>query len=94
MWHLYLVECKDGSIYTGISTDVTRRVGQHNDGSGAKYTRSRRPVILLCSVQVGSRGEAQSIEAKVKKLSRTRKREVCALISSGADYSTILSFVS
>ena len=43
-WFLYIVECRDGSLYTGITNDLDRRLSQHNDGTGARYTRSRRPV--------------------------------------------------
>lgn len=45
-WFLYIVECRDGSLYTGITNDLDRRISQHNDGTGARYTRSRRPVRI------------------------------------------------
>lgn len=73
IWYLYVVECADGSLYTGISTDVERRINQHNKGKGAKYTRSRRPVKLINSWEIGDRSAASKAEAKFKKNSRTTK---------------------
>jgi len=73
-WWVYVVECSDGSLYTGISTDVSRRVKDHNsDGRGAKYTRPRRPVKLATSFPAGTRSRALKQEALFKKLSRKRK---------------------
>ncbi len=46
MSYVYIVECRDGTLYTGWTTDIERRIGQHNKGTGAKYTRARRPVVL------------------------------------------------
>jgi putative endonuclease len=71
---VYIVECNDGSLYTGIARDVERRVQEHNAGNiGAKYTRPRRPVVLRYSELKMSRGGALSREASLKKLSRTEK---------------------
>lgn len=71
---VYLVRCRDGSLYCGISTDVQCRVFMHNAGTGAKYTYSRRPVRLVAtSPPFASRGEAQSFEYKVKKLPASEK---------------------
>lgn len=92
MWHVYLVQCADDSIYTGITTDVPRRIAQHNAGSGAKYTRSRRPVSLLASFTALNRSEAQRLEAKIKKLRPARKRELATLIAGGAGPEEILRF--
>jgi predicted GIY-YIG superfamily endonuclease len=74
IWSVYIVQCKDGTYYTGISTDVDRRVKEHNGSSkGAKYTSSRRPVILMWSEIQESQSVALKRELAIKKLSRTQK---------------------
>ena len=79
-WYVYIVECADGSLYTGISTDVDRRLLEHNYSlKAAKYTRSRRPVKLVWSKEVANRSEASKEEYKIKRLSRKKK---LALIQS------------
>ncbi len=77
-WHLYLVRCRDGSLYTGITTDVARRFAEHqeNNGAGAKYLRGRGPLALVFQKQLGSRSLALAVESKVKKLSKARKEEL------------------
>lgn len=72
-WSVYIVRCADESLYTGISTDVARRIGEHNDGTGAAYTRSRRPVTLAWSEPAPSRSAALKREAQIKKLPREKK---------------------
>lgn len=68
-WHVYIVRCADGSLYTGVATDVERRVAQHNGelAGGARYTRGRRPVTLLWVEEADNRSEAQRREAEIKK---------------------------
>lgn len=74
VWFVYLVECSDKSIYTGITTDIDRRIKQHNSGKrGAKYTRTRRPVKLYKSFQVASKSEALKLEYRIKQLSHNEK---------------------
>ena len=73
VWHLYLLECGDGSLYTGITTDVKRRLAQHASGKAARYTRSRLPIILKVSSPVGSRSQALRAEIAIKRLPRERK---------------------
>lgn len=73
MWALYVVRCSDRTLYTGISTDTERRIGQHNAGTGAKYTRSRGPVRLVASWPYPDRSTASKAEAAFKKLTRTEK---------------------
>lgn len=74
MWHVYLLECSDKTLYTGITTDIDRRVKEHNGGSrGAKYTRGRRPVILLGFIGVTSKSIALKVEYKIKQLPRDEK---------------------
>lgn len=77
-WYLYVIECEDGSLYTGITTDVARRFAQHVAGKGARYTRSHRPVRLLGSVDCGTRSEALKAELAVKRLPARSKRAYCA----------------
>jgi putative endonuclease len=73
-YFVYIVECSDGTYYTGITTDVERRVMEHNFSfKSAKYTRSRRPVKLVYSRAVGNRSEASKEECRIKKLSRSKK---------------------
>lgn len=76
-WYVYIVECADGSLYTGISTDVDRRLLEHNYSlKAAKYTRSRRPVKLVWSKEVANRSEASKEEYKIKRLSRKKKLDL------------------
>ena len=81
-WHVYLLRCADDSLYAGITTDLARRVDEHNTGkAGAKYTRSRRPVVLAWSEIAQNRAEASRREHAVKKLDREAKE---ALLRSAA----------
>ena len=73
-WYLYLLECSDGTLYTGITLDPQRRVKQHNAGRAARYTRTRRPVRLLGSVPVEGRAEALRVEQRIKTWTPARKR--------------------
>lgn len=74
MYTLYILKCADGTLYTGITTDVTRRVLEHNTSLlGAKYTRGRRPVTLMFSKDYESRSVATREESRIKKLSRAEK---------------------
>jgi putative endonuclease len=73
MHYVYILECADGTLYTGYATDVARRVEAHNRGKGAKYTRSRLPVRLAYSEPQPTRGDALRREAAIKKLPRAKK---------------------
>ena len=75
-WSVYIVECADGTLYTGISNNVNKRVLAHNNGKGAKYTKTRLPVVLMYSKEVGDRSEASKLEYKTKKLTRKQKLEL------------------
>ena len=76
-YYVYMVECSDGSLYTGITTDVERRILEHNYSfKSAKYTRSRRPVKLVYSKLVGNRSDASKEEHRIKKLSRAKKLNI------------------
>jgi len=72
-WRVYLVRCRDATLYCGSTTDIARRVGEHNSGNGAKYTKSRRPVELVWSTPAKSRSDAFKKESAIKKLSRKQK---------------------
>jgi putative endonuclease len=72
-WFVYVVRCRDGSLYTGVSVDVPARVSAHNAGRGARYTRSRLPVRLVHLERKRSRSTAQSREAAIKALPRREK---------------------
>ncbi len=82
MWYLYLVRCADGSLYTGISTDVSRRLADHQANRGARRLRGRGPLQLVYSYPVGERAHALRLEHRVKRLSRTDKER---LISGEVD---------
>jgi len=76
-WWVYIVECADGSYYTGITTDVKRRINEHNYSfKSAKYTRSRRPVKLLRTWEFENRSDASKEEYRIKKLSRKSKESL------------------
>ncbi len=72
-WFLYILECSDGSLYTGITTDLERRVAQHNKGTASRYTRSRLPVRLLHAERCRNRSEALKRECRIKALDREKK---------------------
>jgi putative endonuclease len=76
-WYTYIVRCADNTLYTGITTDVERRLKEHNsDKKGARYTRGRRPVALVHCEMFSSRAEASRREAAIKKMKAERKRHV------------------
>ncbi len=77
-WFVYMVRCKDCTLYTGVSTDVKRRVEEHNDGSGARYTRSRCPVELVYREKAVDRSAAQKREHEIKRMTLERKQELVA----------------
>ncbi len=74
-WLLYVLKCRDNTLYTGITLDVSRRVQQHNSGTASRYTRSRLPVMLIFSEPCRSRSQALKKEYAMKRLSRKKKEE-------------------
>ena len=74
--YVYVIECDDETYYTGYTTDVQRRVEEHNNGNGAKYTRGRTPVELVYTEQYNTRSAAMSREYEIKQLSRTEKERL------------------
>lgn len=76
MWHLYLVRCNDGSLYTGISTDVQRRFNAHQQNRGARRLRGRGPLELVYSRAIGDRARALQMEYRVKRLTKAEKESL------------------
>lgn len=76
MWYLYLVRCNDGSLYTGISTDVSRRFEAHQRNRGARRLRGRGPLQLVFSQAIGDRGLALQVEHRVKQLNKRQKEQL------------------
>jgi predicted GIY-YIG superfamily endonuclease len=74
-WVLYVLKCRDSSLYTGVTTDLLRRVQQHNDGSASRYTRSRLPVKLVHHERCRGRSSALKKEYALKQLSRKEKEQ-------------------
>ncbi|MHB9287725.1 GIY-YIG nuclease family protein [Halobacteriales archaeon Cl-PHB] len=74
--HVYVLRCGDDSLYTGYTTDVERRLAEHRDGDGAKYTRGRTPIDLVHVESFESRSAAQSREYDIKQLSRREKERL------------------
>ncbi len=76
-YSIYLVRCRDGSLYTGIATDVSRRISEHEDGvKGAKYLRGRGPLTLVYQQEIGGRSLASKIESRIKRLPSAEKSDV------------------
>ncbi|RXJ77910.1 endonuclease [Arcobacter sp. F155] len=76
-YFVYILECSDKSLYTGITTDVKKRLDEHNTSEkGAKYTKARRPVTLIYFEKSENRSSASKREYEIKKLSRTRKLQL------------------
>lgn len=84
-WFIYILRCGDDTLYTGITTDVGRRIEEHNAGKapGARYTRSRRPVALAYTEVAASRALAARREAEIKRLDRSSKLALCASWQAG-----------
>jgi putative endonuclease len=78
-WQVYIILCSDGSLYTGITTNIERRFAQHLDGTGAKYFRGRAPLRLVYLEAGHDRASASRREARIKRLSVVEKRQLIAL---------------
>lgn len=77
MYYLYILECADKTLYTGITTDLERRIIEHNNSKlGAKYTAARRPVKLIFSKKFKNRSNASTEESRIKRMKRTQKLEL------------------
>ena len=77
-WVLYILECKDGTLYTGITDDLERRLTAHQAGKGAKYTRGRGPLVLRYVENCEDHSQALRREYAVKQLTKTEKRKLCS----------------
>jgi putative endonuclease len=75
-WFVYMLECSDSTIYTGITNNLERRIKVHNSGKGSKYVKNRLPVRLLWSIESENRSEASKLEIKIKKLTRNQKLNI------------------
>jgi putative endonuclease len=73
MWYVYILLCADDTLYTGITNNLERRIKQHNEGKGAKYTKGRGPVTLVKSIECATKSEALKLEYKIKQLPREEK---------------------
>ena len=83
IWKLYIIQCGDGTLYTGITVDVSHRFSMHKKGKGAKYTRGRGPLTLKYVEECGSHSEALQRELAVKRLTRQEKMELIEKQSPG-----------
>ena len=75
---VYILECRDGTYYTGMTNDLGRRLAEHQGGKGAKYTRGRTPVRLVYQEVCGTKGQALSREYRIKRMSRLHKKRLIA----------------
>lgn len=73
---VYILQCNDGTYYTGYAVDLEKRLQQHQDGIACKYTRGRRPVSLVYHEEFASKGESMSREVAIKKLTRKQKEKL------------------
>lgn len=78
MWYVYILQCADRSLYTGIAKDLSARIHIHNQGKGAKYTRARLPVVLVYQELAKARGLALQREIEIKRLGRAAKLRLIA----------------
>lgn len=72
-WFIYLLRCFDDTLYCGITNNLEKRIAAHNSGTGAKYTKGRRPVVLVGCKEVDNKSEALKLEYKIKQMSKEKK---------------------
>jgi putative endonuclease len=89
-WTVYLLRCSDESLYCGITKDLDRRVQEHNDGIGCRYTRPRRPVRLVWSADTLTKSEAYKEEYRIKRMSKATKE---ALVAEGRSEDLRIEFL-
>ena len=82
-WYLYILRCRDGTLYTGITTDVDKRFEAHASGKGAKYTRGRGPLELVYQQRAESHSAAAKLEWRIKHMPKVKKLELCESFSRG-----------
>ncbi len=78
-WYVYIIECKDSLLYTGITNDLERRIKAHNSGNGCRFTKYRAPVKLMHNEEVSTKPEALKREAQIKRLPRNKKLDLINL---------------
>ena len=88
-WVLYILRCKDGTLYTGITDDLPRRLKAHREGKGAKYTRGRAPLTLCYTEPCENHSQALRRECTVKKQTKAQKEALCAAFEIGEKESVI-----
>ena len=81
-YYTYVVKCSDGSLYTGYTNDLEKRISVHNEGKGARYTRGRRPVELVYYEEYPTKEEAMSREWHIKQLTKAEKEKIIGLAKS------------
>jgi len=82
MWYVYILRCTDGNLYTGSTTDITRRLKEHHSGRGGAYTRTHLPVKLIYQESLSTRANALKREAQIK---RWRRKDKIALVNRGKE---------
>ncbi|MFA7405781.1 MAG: GIY-YIG nuclease family protein [Pelobacteraceae bacterium] len=82
IWYVYIIQCSDNSLYTGITTDPERRYRQHSEGGGAKYFRGRRPLEIVYLESGHTRSSASKRELQIKKMSHGDKTELLVSVNS------------
>ena len=75
-WYLYMIRCNNNMLYTGITTDVRRRLAEHKAGKGAKFLRGKAPLTLVFHMKAGNHSQALQLEARIKKLSKATKEAI------------------
>ena len=90
-WMVYLLRCRDGTLYTGCTNNLPHRLCAHNEGKGAKYTRARRPVVLVYQESCQGRSEALKREAAIKRLPKAQKE---ALVAERKKIKMVLAFLA
>ena len=91
-WYVYFVRTRHGSLYTGVATDVARRLAEHEqaNGRGAKYLRSKGPLELAYQTKIGDRALALKVERRVKKLKKVQKERIVTTIPAGEELLKLL----
>jgi putative endonuclease len=81
-WFVYMLRCRDGSVYTGITTNVRKRLLQHNDGNGARYTRTRGPMVVAYQESAVNESAARKREAEIKRWTKKKKEAFLATVAA------------
>lgn len=90
-WFLYIIRTSNQSLYTGITTDVSRRLQQHQNGRGAKYLKGRKDIYVVYQIKVGDRSTALKLEYRIKQLSKLKKEQ---LVANSPDLTNLLTLLN